>query len=68
MHLKDKRFDCDVCGDDWYGYSPSKLHCKLGSEISCDDVVSYINHQKQQFGMTAEKILEKIARKAPVCD
>ena len=60
MILKQQRFDCDIEQDDIYGYHISKCCNTAGSNISCDDIVYWINHQKQQFGSNSEKIIERL--------
>lgn len=53
MNLKSSRFDCDIFYD-----SPTRTYCSYGEGVDCDVLVDWIHHQKQQFGMNAEKILE----------
>ena len=56
MNLREKRFIINVTewGDVSYPEYPR------GPYIVVDNVTSWIDYQKQQFGMNAEKILEKL--------
>ena len=61
MNLKQNRMDVFVVVNDkgYYVDEYYRYHKALPL-IQCKDIVDFINHQKQQFGMNAEKILEKI--------
>lgn len=50
MNLKDNRFGIDM--DVMFDYYDQ------GSYIRCIDMVAWIEHQRQQFGMNSDRILE----------
>ena len=53
MNLKDKRYYID-----WY--DSAIYDDKEGSQISCNDVVYYINHLLYKLELSKEEVLDKL--------
>lgn len=52
MNLRDCRFDLRV----------APVHSQDGGYVYCETIVNFITKQKQQFGVSSEKILELLLK------